>query len=167
MVNDERSAWLEDAMEQWETSLLRICFAYLGDIALAEDAVQETFLKAWKGYDSFRGISTEKTWFMRIAINTCKDIRRSAWFRRVSPTTALEQLPETSQPFTSHDDTVTCAIMGLKPRLREVVLLHWYQGLTGEETAEVLGVSRSTVFHRLKKSRALLKSELEDWYHED
>ena len=82
MERSERDRWLEGAMARWEQSLLRTCFAYLGDLSLAEDAVQETFLKAWKNLDRFRGEASEKTWLLRIAINTCKDVRRSAWFRR-------------------------------------------------------------------------------------
>ncbi len=42
-VTTDRAAWLEDAMSRCEESLLRMCFAYLGDASLAEDAVQETF----------------------------------------------------------------------------------------------------------------------------
>ena len=49
--------------------------------------------------------------------------------------------------FTARDDTVTRAVMRLPPRLREAVLLHWYQGLSGEETAAVLRISRSAVFN--------------------
>lgn len=80
-MDNDRGAWLENAMDRWETSLMRMCYAYLGDVLLAEDAVQETFLKAWKAYDRFRGEADEKTWLMRIAINNCKDMRRGAWFR--------------------------------------------------------------------------------------
>ncbi|MBE5794969.1 MAG: RNA polymerase subunit sigma-70, partial [Clostridiales bacterium] len=47
-------------MEQWEVPLLRTCFLMLRDHALAEDAVQQTFLKAWRGYDGFRGECSEK-----------------------------------------------------------------------------------------------------------
>ena len=52
------------------------CFACLNDEALAEDAVQETFLKAYRALDRFRGDAEEKTWLLRIAINTCRDLRR-------------------------------------------------------------------------------------------
>ena len=166
MAMDRREAWLEDAMGRWETSLMRMCFAYLGDAALAEDAVQETFLKAWKGYDRFRGQAEEKTWLMRIAINTCKDVRRSAWFKRVDRSTALESLPEPQTPFAYQDDAVTRAVMGLKPKYREVVLLRWYQDLSGDEIARALGIPRSTVYNRLRKAHALLKKEMEGWQHE-
>lgn len=163
----EREVWLENAMNRWERNLLRTCYAYLGDIALAEDAVQETFLKAWKGFDRFRGASEEKTWLMRIAINTCKDVRRSAWFRHIDRSATLDMLPEGIEPFTSKDDTLTRAIMALKPKIREVVLLHWYQQLSGDETAKALGVSRSTVYNRLEKAQRLLRKDLEVWYLED
>ena len=99
MERSERDRWLEGAMARWEQSLLRTCFAYLGDLSLAEDAVQETFLKAWKNLDRFRGEASEKTWLLRIAINTCKDVRRSAWFRRVNRAVSLDSLPEAPVPF--------------------------------------------------------------------
>ena len=167
MERIERELWLETAMQQHEQSLLRMCFAYLGDRALAEDAVQETFLKARKGYGSFRGASQEKTWLMRIAINTCKDVRKSAWFRHVDRSTALDQLPEGSYPFRMHDDTLTRAVMKLKPKLKEAALLCWYQQLTLDEAAKALSISRSTVYNRLEKARKILREEVEEWYHEE
>ena len=97
MERSERDRWLEGAMARWEQSLLRTCFAYLGDLSLAEDAVQETFLKAWKNLDRFRGEASEKTWLLRIAINTCKDVRRSAWFRRVNRAVSLDSLPRSAR----------------------------------------------------------------------
>lgn len=107
-MNDtiDRAAWLEDAMLRYEESLLRMCFAYLGDTSLAEDAVQETFLKAYQSLDSFRGDASEKTWLLRIAINTCKDVRRSAWFRHVDRSVALDTLAEPSTPCAEYDDAL-------------------------------------------------------------
>ena len=163
---DERGAWLERAMADHEAALLRLCFAYLEDRALAEDAVQETFVKAYKGYDRYRRDSGERTYLTRIAINTCKDMRRGAWFKHIDRSTALDSLPEGSVPFTERDDTLTRAVMGLKPKLRAVVLLHDGQGLTAEETAQALGIARSTVFSRLNKAHRLLRKELEAWYHD-
>ena len=165
-MTDERGAWLERAMADHEAALLRLCFAYLEDRALAEDAVQETFVKAYKGYDRYRRDSEDRTWLTRIAINTCKDMRRGAWFRHIDRSAALDSLPEGSVPFTERDDTLMRAVMGLKPRLRAVVLLHDGQGLTAEETAQALGVARSTMYRRLEKAHQLLRKELEAWYHD-
>ncbi len=167
MEQDPRREWLNEAISCWEKPLLRLCFAILGDAALAEDAVQETFLKAWKSFGRFRGNSSEKTWLTRIAINTCKDLQKSAWVRNTDRSLTPEQLPEGSVPFDERDDTVTRAVMSLAPRLKEVTLLHWYQGLTLHEMAQILRLPRSTINFRLKKAKAILKKELEDWYFEN
>lgn len=166
MAQDRRREWLNDAVTRWEKQMLRLCFAYLGDTALAEDAVQETFFKAWKHYDSFRGEAEEKTWLMRIAINHCKDQQKSAWFRNTDRSVTPDQLPEGSVPFCERDDTVTRAVMSLPAKLREAVLLRWYQGLSLEEMVRVLRLPRSTVNYRLKKAKTMLKGELEEWYYE-
>ena len=159
----ERAKWLENAMTCYEQSLIRLCCAYLGDIALAEDAVQETFLKAWKQFDSYRGEAAEKTWLTRIAINTCKDVRRSAYFRHVDRAAALDDLPEGSGPFTPQDDSLLQAVRALKPRQREAALLCWYWELSADEAAKALGISRSAVFERLSKARKALQKEMEGW----
>ena len=158
-----REAWLERAMEQYEESLLRMCFVYLGDAQLAEDAVQETFLKAYRSLSGFRGEASEKTWLLRIAINTCKDVRRGAWFRHVDRNVALDQLREPSAPDAAFDDSLNRAVMALKPRYRAAVLLCYYKGLTGQEAAQALGVSRATVMNRLRKAKEQIKKALEAW----
>ena len=167
MTKDPRMEWLDNAIARWEKQLLRLCFAYLGDTALAEDAVQETFLKAWTSYDRFRAEAGEKTWLTRIAINTCKDLLKSSWLRNTDRSVSPESLPEGSAPFEERDDTVTRAVMSLPAGLKEVTLLHWYQGMTLEEMAKVLRLPRSTINYRLKKAKTILKKELEGWYDEE
>ena len=66
-------------IDQYERELRRLCCVYLRDLSMAEDAVQETFIKAYQHMDAFRGESSEKTWLYRIAINVCRDMRRSKW----------------------------------------------------------------------------------------
>ena len=167
MDQDLRREWLNGIITRWEKQLLRLCFAYLCDTTLAEDAVQETFFKAWKSRDRFRGEADEKTWLTRIAINTCKDLMKSAWSRNTDRSVTPENLPEGATPFDEQDDTVTRAVLALPEDLKEVTLLHWYQGLTLKEMQKVLRLPRSTVNYRLKKAKAILKKELEDWYFED
>ena len=62
--------YLERLMQEYGDSIFRMCYLYLKDYHLAEDAVQETFIKAMKSYDSFAHKSIEKTWLILIAINT-------------------------------------------------------------------------------------------------
>ena len=160
------SAWLERAMEQWETSLLRLCYTYLHDENLSQDAVQETFFRAWRAYGRFRKEANEKTWLTRIAVNVCKDMLKSAYCRHIDASVALEDLPQGSVPFSFGDDTVTKAVLNLPVKYREAVILRWLQGLSCEETARILRLPRSTVYYRLNKAQSLLKEALEEWYHE-
>ena len=167
MNQDQSREWLDAAITRWEKPLLRLCFAYLCDTALAEDAVQETFFKAWKGFGRYRGEASEKTWLTRIAINTCKDLMKSAWARNTDRTVTPDSLPEGSAPFYERDDTVTRAVLSLERPLKEVTLLHWYQGMTLDEMVRVLRLPRSTINYRLKKAKTILKNELEGWYYEE
>ena len=64
----------EELVAQYQGSVLRMCFLYLCDKTLAEDAVQETFMKVYRGLNSFHGQSSIKTWIMKIAIHTCYDM---------------------------------------------------------------------------------------------
>jgi len=77
-TQDAAATQLQRLMQEHGDYLKRLCFVYLRDEAAAEDAAQETFLKAYLAWASFRGESGEKTWLSRIAINTCRDFRRAA-----------------------------------------------------------------------------------------
>ena len=92
--SDVREAKFEQLMRQYENAVLRTCFLYLSDRALAEDAAQDTFMKVWRNMEKFehRNNCSEKTWIMRIAINTAKDYRRTAWFHHVDITKAVEEI---------------------------------------------------------------------------
>lgn len=148
-------------MDQYENDLLRMCCVYLQDRTLAEDAVQETFLKAYQGLATFRGDCTEKTWLIRIAMNTCKNMRRNAWFRFVERRITPENLPPPAPSAETDSITLTQEVMRLPRKQQEVVLLHYYQGLTGRETAQALGISGPAVSKRLKQARVRLHIALE------
>ena len=99
-------------IDDWGDRLLRLCTLYLGDVHLAEDAVQETLLKAWRNADRFRGAGSELTWITRIAINVCKSYLRSPWKRRCAPADELDTLfADTGDP--QVDDTLPRAILAL------------------------------------------------------
>ncbi len=163
--NLNRDLWLEEAMVQWEVPLLRTCYLLLRDAALAEDAVQETFLKAWRAFDSYRRDASEKTWLVRIAVNTCRDLTRRSWFTRIDRKVDLADLPEPAVPFDAPDDTLTRAILSLPDGLRQVVTLRFYQDMPVQEIAAVTNCSRRTVHYRLDKAERILKGALEEWYH--
>ena len=156
-VNQEQL--LEQWIRQYGNAILRTCFVYLSDAAQAEDAMQDTFLKAWNSMAKFddRGDGAAKKWLMRIAVNTCRDYRRSRWFRYVDRTKTLDNLPVSMEAMSSQDRSLLIDIMRLPEKYKRVILLYYYQEMTLQETAEVLQISRSTVHTRLQKAEKLLK----------
>ena len=78
----------EQILETWVHTyagvILKTCFIYLADHDLAQDAMQDTFIKAWKYMEKNNpsSIQNEKAWLMRVAMNTCRDYRRAQWFKQ-------------------------------------------------------------------------------------
>lgn len=159
MTREER---LMDWMERYSQAILRACFVYLGNRQEAEDAMQDTFLKAWQAMDSFdsaRGAG-EKTWLMKIAVNVCHDYHRSRWFRFVDLSRALEDLPGRYLRLEPKEETLLMDVMRLPEKQKQVILLYYYQEMTMKEVAAALGIAPSTVHHRLKKAEQTLKIQL-------
>ena len=152
---------LEDLMRRYGDALVRMCCLYLHDAALAQDAAQDTFIKAWRRLETFRGECDERTWLMRIAINTCRDMRRSRWLRHVDRRVTPEMLPEASAPFEERDEELTLAMMRLPPKQREAVLLRYYQRMSLAQAAQAMGVTVSTVSRQLGRALRSLRGILE------
>ena len=157
----DREERLNHMVLTYEKDLLRLCCAYLRDVELARDAVQETFLKAYRRMDKFEGKASEKTWLMRIALNTCKDMLRGGWFRHMDRNVVLEDLPLPVAPPSVEHIALMNAIMALPRKQMEVILLHCDQGMNIRETAQALGITPPAVINRLKKARSALRIALE------
>ena len=152
---------LEHLMATWGTQVKRLCCLYLKDMALAEDAAQETFVKAWRSLGRFRGECSERTWLMRIAVNTCRDMQRTAWFRRLDRRVVPEELPLTAPA--SQEPALAQAMLSLPPRDREVLVLRYYEQLSHEEIAQLLHAPINTIRSRLARAKKKLKLTLEGW----
>ncbi len=158
---DSKETRIERMVTLYQLPLLRLCIMYLHDEEQAKDAVQETFIKAYRNLDSFRNDASEKTWLTRIAINTCKNMYRSAWFRHMDRSVTLDMIAERPAPADEHDDELTTAIMNLPVKLREAALICWLQGMTYDEAADMLGISRQAVGSRLNRARRKLRFAME------
>lgn len=148
-------------VETYQTALLHICYMILHDEALAEDAVQETYLKAYKALESFRGESSEKTWLFRIGVNVCRDMKRGRWFRYVDRRVTPELLPIPAADMDDDHEDLAQAIVLLPDKYKEVILLHYYQNMNVRDIAQTLGLAPSSVSNRLKKARERLRVLLE------
>ena len=155
-----RSQRLGQMIRQYEKDLLRICCMYLKDVSLAEDAVQETFLKAYRRMETFRGESSEKTWLISIAVNVCRDMRRGSWFRHIDQTVDLNALQISAEAISDTKIALMQEIMRLPRREMEAVLLYYYADLPIRETVRTLHISEPAVSRRLTRARHMLKDAL-------
>lgn len=146
----------------------------LSDRGEAEDAVQETFLRAWRALARFDGRSKLSTWLYRICVNVCLNaIRRR---KRVASTDVDDpRMPEpAADPAQGHTDPeralemsqlsarLQAAMQQLSPSLRSAVVLVLLQGLPHKEAAEALGCPEGTVAWRIHEARRRLRATLGD-----
>ena len=154
---------LEQLIREHQVSLKRLCYLYLHDEKLAEDAVQETFLKFYRSRNAYRGEASAKTYLTRIAVNTCRDALRSAWVRHVDRRITLDMLPDPGETRDERNRELAAAVMNLPRKLREVILLYYYQDIDTRGIAELLGISQPAVSGRLKRAREKLRHALKGW----
>lgn len=147
-------------IDQYERDLLHLCCVYLRDITMAEDAVQETFLKAYQHMDTFRGESSEKTWLYRIAINVCRDMRRSKWTRLFDRSVDIDTLAIPVEGASVVSIALMEEIMRLPVKLREVIFLFYYEDMRLADIAALLGAPVSTIGDRLNRARVMLRKAL-------
>ncbi len=158
---DGKKERLAELAAAWQDTLLKLCYVYLRDREAARDAVQETFLKAYRAFDQYRGDCSEKSWLCKIAVNTCRDMQRGSWFRHIDRRVSPENLPEPAvQPTDDHVE-LTLALMNLPRKLREALMLYYYQDMSTTEIAETLGIAQSSVSNRLRRGRDALRKALE------
>ena len=154
-------------MTAYGTDIKRLCLCLLNDPFLAEDAAQETFVKAWRNLSGFRNECSEKTWLCRIAVNTCRSLQRGFWFRSVV-TRAPETLSEAESDLPpDYDPTVWNAVQALPENLKQALVLRYYEGLSLQEAALAAGTNVNTLNMRLRRAKGLLQAELKGWYFDE
>ena len=181
-----------DHLEQHRRELTGYCYRMLGSAFEAEDAVQETMVRAWKGIDSFEGRSTIRSWLYRIATNVCLDMLRGrqrralamdmgpanradsfkgatlpehAW---VQPIPDNRIIPEDGDPAEVAEAresirlAFVTALQHLPARQRAVLILREVLRWQATEVAELLETSVASVNSALQRARATLASHTRD-----
>lgn len=161
-LTEPMRAWTaETLIDAYGDELLRLCLLYLGDRQLAEDAFQETMVKAWRALPGFRGESGAKTWLFHIAVNTCRDMLRSGWMRMRRRSVPLEVMPELAGQEDERLREMTAAVLALPDKYRETVVLFYYKQMKIREIAEALHIPQNSVSSRLRRARAMLQIDME------
>lgn len=153
---------LERLISLYADVVLRICFVYLVDKTQAQDAMQDTFIKAWRYLvrPGAPAVDDEKSWLTRIAINVCHDYYRSKWFRHIDAARSIDDLPARYVSVLPEDHSLLVDVCSLPEKYKQVLLLYYYQDMTLQEIADALHTGCSTVHKRLHKAQQLLKGRL-------
>jgi len=146
----------EEVIDRYGLQLLRTARLILRDPSLAEDAIQETFLKAWQRIGSLRD-EDPGPWLTRIAMNESISLyRRRHRFQAL--TERFGRLGGSKHELPSEERLdLARALEQLTPEQRATVALHYYQDLSVEETARIIRVPVDTVKSRLKTALRRLR----------
>jgi RNA polymerase sigma-70 factor (ECF subfamily) len=150
-------------VEEHQVAVYNLCYRMLGDPYLAEDAAQETFLRAYSGYQRFDPTRSVRTWLLSIAAHHCIDqLRRRALLTWLplseQPIPASGAGPEAALLQRETQDDVRRMLEQLQPEERAVIVLRYWYDLALEEVAEVVGSSVDAVRTRLYRARRRLAS---------
>ncbi|MEV5849288.1 sigma-70 family RNA polymerase sigma factor [Streptomyces sp. NPDC048179] len=189
MSDSTATAELDVALEKHRTELTGYCYRMLGSSFEAEDAVQDTLVRAWRSYEKFEGRSSLRSWLYRIATNVCLDML-NAGNKRARPmdlsestplaqaalsprpdNTWLEPVPDARVLPSLHDpaeaavakESIRLAFMAalqqLPPKQRAVLILREVLAWKASEVAELLGTSVASVNSALQRARATLAEQ--------
>lgn len=170
---------LQQKINNYSSLLYRIAFLQLKNNQDAEDVVQETFYRLVKNRKEFETPEHEKAWLIKVTLNGCREVWRSAWYRHTDIVPAGE-LPEGGLPAGRQGETdgameagilekernreIMEAVLKLPRRYREVIHLFYFQQMSVKEIGAATGRKESTITSQLTRGRELLKKNLKEEY---
>lgn len=149
-------------VENYSTTIFKICLVILCNESDAEDALQNTFFKYITKGPIFHDSEHEKAWFISVATNICRDMRR---FRNRHNYLNIDELQDYYQ--SEESKNILKSIMELSEKYKVVLYLFYIAGYKTDEIARILKILPATVRKRLQYGRNLLKIEFEEeWNNE-
>ncbi|MFC3747957.1 RNA polymerase sigma factor [Paenibacillus sp. GCM10012306] len=142
------------ALDLYSQSMIKIAFTYLKNVADAEEVAQEVFLTYLQKRPAFENNEHEKAWLIRTTINKSKNMLKTGWFKSRNP------VPEDLSYLPKEENEILQAVLALDKKYRIPIHLHYYEGYSIQEIAEIMGAKPATVGTWLARGRLLLKEKI-------
>jgi RNA polymerase sigma factor (sigma-70 family) len=162
---DNSDQRIEQLFNKNSNKLIKVAFTYLKDRHLAEDIVQDVFLKCYLKLDTFRNECTVESWLYKVTINQSIDYLRSSNFKKSFPTECFDffehdqPTPENKLIKRQFKEELYKHIHNLSKIYKEVIILFYLDNLSIKEIQELLHINISTVKTRLFRGKMLLRNE--------
>jgi RNA polymerase sigma-70 factor, ECF subfamily len=150
----------KELYEQEYRSVYRSIRAVVLDGSAAEDLTQETFVRAYRARHRYTPTAPPGAWLRRIGINLAISHLRRQKLARFLPARLYTTPDHRDYDRADARNVVGQAMEALSPKLRAAVVLHYYEGMTREEIASILGVPAGTVASRIAKAVAIMRKEM-------
>ena len=145
-------------VKEYRKTIYTVCYFFSKDTEEVNDLFQEILMNLWKGYGSFRGESSVKTWVWRVSLNTCSNIERKK-------KSSVQTIPlSVDIDLFNDDDEHSRQIQILYDRINRLdvfdraIILLWLESMSYQDIADVVGISLSNVTTRLFRIKEQLKS---------
>ena len=154
--------------ERYRDLLYRIGYTYLKNEHDVADLLQEVFVKRLYHAPSFQSEEHEKRWMIRVTVNLAKNQRKSFWSKNVTKMAEMLESPECNNwQMSERQKDLLAAVVSLPEKQRIALYLHYFEGYTCKEIADILHCTESAIKMRLKKGRMMLRDDLsQEDYHE-
>ncbi len=149
--------------EKHKDAVFRLAYSLLKNPADADDVVQNTLLRLYQSNKRFEGDEHVRNWLLRVAVNECRMVWRSAKHRAES----IDDYADTLVFEDEYYGDLFRAVMALEAKYRAVIVLYYYEGYAIREIAQILRVPSGTVGTRLSRARNILKDYLTEAYQYD
>lgn len=146
---------VEQVFLQYRHTVYRLAMVRLGNTAMAEDIVQEVFLRYVRRAPAFHDEEHRKAWLLRVTVNCCRTAATTAWMRHTVP------MDDTLTVTMNEPSGVWEAVQKLPTAQRVAIHLHYYEGYGVREIAALTSTREATVKTRLHRARETLRHLLD------
>lgn len=157
----QNEKYIREKIEQYSDMVYRIALTRTGTVENAEDVFQEVFVKFSEKLPEFKDEEHEKAWFIRVTINMSKNMKNTAWNRKVIT------LDESIKLEKQEESDIFSIVCELPENYKTVIYLFYYEGYKIKEISKILRKREGTVKTWLSRARKVLKEKIERGFEDE